>query len=309
MIQSTPHTNEACDGVAVLAVVVAFHPDAALPERLAAVATQVPKVLVLDNTPSPALAIKTACDHISNLEWRAMGANVGLASALNAGIDAARSGGFTYLLTLDQDSLLPKGAVQQLLATIKSQRNIAVAGPIYHGSTGNRSWIPWRRGIFLIPYSPPLATGRYESFFAISSGSLIDIQAAERIGPFDDGLFIDSVDQEFCLRAWRSGYRVVVDSAVDMLHELGVRSAGGILGLRGAAPNHSALRRYYIARNRVLLYKRHGLAFPQYVFYDLLGVIREFVLLILVESDRGAKLGMIWAGFKDGLKGVTGPFK
>jgi rhamnosyltransferase len=289
-------------------VVVAFHPDSCLPARLEAVAGQVRKVLVIDNTPSPAWTVKSACGHIANLEWQAMQANVGVASALNIGIAAARSGGFTHLLALDQDSLLPEGAVQQLLATLLSQREIAVVGPIYHGSTGHRSWIPWRRGIFLIPYSPPPATGLYDSFFAITSGSMLDVRAAERIGPFDDGLFIDSVDQEFCLRAWRSGYRVVINSAVDMVHELGARSEGGILGLRTVAPNHSALRRYYIARNRVLLYKRHGLTFPQYVLYDLMAAILEIALVILVERDRGAKIRMMWTGFRDGFRGITGPF-
>lgn len=301
-------TRETRDGQRVLAVIIAFHPDAGLHERIKAVSNQVQKTLVIDNTPSPALTVKASCADIDNLEWRSMAANTGVAAALNMGLEATREG-FTHLLTLDQDSLLPTGAVDQLLATSRSSNDIAVVGPIFHGRTGNRSWIPWRRGIFIIPRCPSPSTGLYNSLFAITSGSLISVEAAKNIGPFDNRLFVDAVDHEFCLRAWREGYRVVVDSAVDMAHELGDRSRGGVLGLRSSAPNHSPLRCYYITRNRFLLYKKHGRSFPQYVLYDLMSAIRELGLLILVERDRKAKLGMMWIGFVDGIGGKTGPFE
>ena len=43
----------------------------------------------------------------------------------------------------------------------------------------------------------------------MTSGSLLDLSAYEAVGPFMDELFIDQVDNEFCLRLRAAGFSVL----------------------------------------------------------------------------------------------------
>ena len=94
MTEPTPHAfDEPLDRVC--AVVVTFFPDAGFPERLEKIATQVSRVVVVDNGTSGrsslnldmALGIREGITCIRNRE------NIGVAAALNQGVRAALKGG------------------------------------------------------------------------------------------------------------------------------------------------------------------------------------------------------------------------
>ncbi|MCV5902536.1 hypothetical protein OFN63_41200, partial [Escherichia coli] len=57
--------------------------------------------------------------------------------------------------------------------------------------------------------------------FLATSGSLVDIAAFDRIGPFRDDYFIDAVDLEWCFRAWSRSYSCWIARAVAMEHTVG----------------------------------------------------------------------------------------
>lgn len=49
----------------------------------------------------------------------------------------------------------------------------------------------------------------YEVKLAITSGSILNVTIAKQLGSFDENLFIDEVDSEFCYRAQKMDIRLL----------------------------------------------------------------------------------------------------
>ena len=57
----------------------------------------------------------------------------------------------------------------------------------------------------------------------ITSGSLLRIEAWDDCGRFDEALFIDYVDTDFCLKCLARGWQIAVSAGGRMTHQLGSR--------------------------------------------------------------------------------------
>jgi rhamnosyltransferase len=66
--------------------------------------------------------------------------------------------------------------------------------------------------------------------------------------------------------------------------------------------NHSAIRRYYITRNRLDLVCRHGLYSPLFVGTELYKILGEWLKVLLFEQDKWRKSTFIFKGAFDFLR-------
>ena len=141
----------------------------------------------------------------------------------------------------------------------------------------------------------------------ITSGSLLSLKAYETVGPFRNELFIDGVDHEFCLRLRAAGYRVLITREPLMRHELGRQVRYRLGPVDFAMSNHSARRRYYMSRNRLLIAREYLLREPAWVLRSLATAAAEFVLIPFLEPRPWAKWRAIALGVWHALRGRTGP--
>ena len=100
----------------ICAVIVTYNPDAALPDRLGMIVEQVGSVVIVDNgSEPPALDMLRSLPPRENTQLIFNDENIGLASALNQGVERAREVGADWVLLLDHDtephllSISPKG--------------------------------------------------------------------------------------------------------------------------------------------------------------------------------------------------------
>ena len=98
--------------------------------------------------------------------------------------------------------------------------------------------------------------------FLISSGCVISREAFMRLGRFDEALFIDHVDTEYCLRALLRNVPVYVVPSLVLLHRIGSRRRHKLGSLELTTMNHPGFRRYYSARNAMQLALQYGLRLP-----------------------------------------------
>jgi rhamnosyltransferase len=91
-----------------------------------------------------------------------------------------------------------------------------------------------------------------------------------------------------------------------MVHSPGSPTRHRFLWKRPITSNHSALRRYYVARNRILLYRRYWRFDAGWVLRDGYHAVKEILALAMFESGRREKLNAIGIGVVDGCRGVTG---
>lgn len=295
----------ASDRPDVRIVIPLYRPDEEVLGNLETAARQAP-VIAVDDGSGPAFAGLLQAVEASGCVVIRQATNVGIAKALNAGIDRALEDGADYVLTLDQDTVLDDGAVEALLdsfARLPSGTNVAAIGP---GRTGDglsgSHPVTYRGTEGPLPWLVSVAE-------ALQSGMLIPAGALRELGLLRESLVIDGVDTEFCLRARRSGFSVLVDTRVGMRHRLGAGAASPSVRVgpwRPTASGHSALRRYYITRNRLWLLRRFALREPRWASMFVRRFVMGTLLAVTIENDRRRKLRAVALGVRDAVRGRTG---
>ncbi|MFV2043809.1 MAG: glycosyltransferase, partial [Anaerolineales bacterium] len=99
-----------------------FNPDPEFPGRIRAIAEQVESVLIIDNASGPqGQALLTKLEPSKHLEIILNPDNVGVATALNIGMNRARTLRYQWALALDQDSDAAPNMVAELTRVIQTR--------------------------------------------------------------------------------------------------------------------------------------------------------------------------------------------
>ncbi|HEX8530566.1 MAG TPA: glycosyltransferase family 2 protein [Cytophagales bacterium] len=271
----------------VAAVVVLYRPDAGVADLLASYANAVGRLYVVDNSETPDEAVlQGIAERFPGARLVRNRANLGIARALNIGAEAAQAEGFAWLLTMDQDSRAAADMVPRLLAY--------ATGHNPDGRTGIVA--PWY--LDQNTTEPPAQGPDWQEVpSVITSGNLLSLAAYRQVGPFDDKLFIDYVDHEYCLRLRKNGFRIVQVFAARLHHRQGNIQSRKVLNHHVFFSNHSATRRYYMTRNRLYVLQAYGHLFPEFRRLEIPAILKEFVKIVFFEGDKVAKLQHAWKGY------------
>jgi rhamnosyltransferase len=287
---------------AVCAVIVTYHPDADFGARFGRVASQVSAAVIVDNGSSAeALARLRALTAYPGVSVVSHGENLGIAHALNTGIRHAERCGCRWALLLDQDTVVDDALVETLLATHASYPD-----PARIAAVGARFRDTHERPAETRPLQAEGESWR-EVEAVITSGTLLALEPFAVIGPFREEFFIDYVDIEYCLRARARGYRIIETRQPLMAHTVGAPTSHQVLGRAKWTTNHSAERRYYIARNNTVLLREYGTS--QGGSWRWKSIVRSFRLckrIALFERDKLAKISAVGRGWWDGVRGHLG---
>jgi len=286
-----------------IAVVVAFNPGGGFRERVLRTLDEFGAVVIVDNGSAEAgrrvIAPLAEVAHVSVI---VNAANMGLGCALNQGVRFALSEGFEWICTLDQDSMMQPGfkrAMEAVHGRLGARAaDVAFLAPVYQDE---RSGI--RTSYATAPGPVPGCALVNET---ITSGNLVSAATFHAIGLFDDGLFIDYLDYDFSLRCRIQGRAILEVQDAVLLHNLGNATPHRLLGRRFFVTHHSALRRYYITRNRLTLYARYFARTPAWVLKDGARCLLDLFKVVFYETDRPAKLGSMIQGTLHALTGKRG---
>jgi rhamnosyltransferase len=287
-----------------LAAVITYNPDDSLQAHLESLRVQASDVLVIDNGSANVAAIaeiatRCGCILIRNHS------NEGIAKALNQAAEFALSHGYRWLAAFDQDSHAAEGLVPGLVDLYERQSLEAPVGVVCALHVDRRTGAHY--------HVPQHVLGEADEWrllrVAITSGSLFETAVFRKVGFFDESLFIDSVDHDFCMRCRQHGMRIIESKRHLLVHSLGDSSTHRLLWRSVVCSNHSALRRYYITRNGMEVYRRYmGFDF----FWCLYGVAHLcFVsfLVLVYESDKLAKLRAMSLGVAHFFSRRFGPLR
>ena len=276
-------------------MVVTFHPGPDLTAKLASLLPQVGAIVVVDNGSCPADLPDSADPAFGGrVEIVANAENRGIGAALNQGLNRAKERGFSWALTLDQDSSpLP---------------NLVAAGArAFHAHPDRGRLAAIGASVVGAEEPTPASADTYRPMKAvITSGTLHSIPAWERLGGFREDYFIDCVDTEFCLRARARGLDIIAATEPALAHSIGTPTRKWALGRWMIPSNHSPLRRYYMTRNRLSLWRRYARSDGRFVLKDMRQSIREWIGVAFAEGDRAAKFRAGLAGLIDAPLGRYG---
>jgi rhamnosyltransferase len=281
----------------VCAVIVTYHPNVAMLENLRNVLGEVQGLVVVDNSSSAHEldALKTASRGFG-FHLIENGDNLGIAEALNQGVRWAISREFPWVLLLDQDSRMRDGFIEAMFRTWIShpkREELATIHPRYmHPELGCR----------------PLALRSRDGslLWCLTSGALMPTWIFDKIGCFASEFFIDWVDIEYCFRIRKAGYLIAESSGAILLHEPGHSAPSSILGLRFWPSHHSAARRYYMSRNRIVVFRKYFFSLPICTLKLMFAALRDTAKCFLGEKQRPQKFRSFLLGTWDGLTGRMG---
>lgn len=289
----------------ICAVMVTYHPDEMITERIRRVVAQVPQMVIIDNG-----SVASSIQRLKGIAEQAPvhlilnSRNEGLAYALNAGVRWAASQGFNWVLTLDQDTLVADDMVDtlfQLVDTYQPRERLAVVGSNYRDKVNG--------SLFREPIMLSNGLRGREMQSVVTSGSLTSINIFRKIGGFRDAFFIDCIDHDYCLRARANGFHVVLTSKPVMEHGIGHQTEHRLLGRTVHTSNHSAARRYFTFRNMMVLTREYIFREPEWITQSLWAMAKSIILICFFEKDRPHKLIGIFRGCVDGIFMRTASFK
>jgi rhamnosyltransferase len=134
----------------------------------------------------------------------------------------------------------------------------------------------------------------------ITSGSIINVDVYRKLGPFDENLFIDEVDHEYCYRAILKNYAVVQMSNIYMNH------SPGYFELHHSLKNlevtsrrlHSASRMYYMVRKFLYVKEKYGKYLPKSIHSSRKALLVQIKNNLLYNKERLSVLKYIPKGYK-----------
>ena len=217
--------------------------------------------------------------------------NKGIAYALNRGIEYAVNNDFQWVLTLDHDSTVSDSMISNMLSVYNSideseKEKIVMLTPKHVEE----------KQMDVVSKSQE---NKWEYVLTeITSGALTkaDFYKNEL---YDEKLFIDLVDHDYCLRINSMGYKIIRVNSAILIHNLGESIQKKILGITITPTNHSALRRYYMSRNRKYIWNKYRGTFKEWVIKDKIRFLNEIVKIIAFEDEKLNKLKMIKLGLND----------
>lgn len=249
------------------------------------------RLIIVDNGSKNVESIKKIIYEIKSVSLIENKINYGVAKALNQIFGKAQIHGCEWVLVLDQDTIIPDNLIERYKQVVYENRaDLAIICPLIHDESTNITW-------------PVLGGDESERYVekCITSASFNSIKMWERVGGFDENLFIDEVDHDYCYRVRKEGGKILLVNGVIISHIIGNSKAYTILGRTIIVRNHSAFRKYYITRNMLIIdRKQHGKITIRTMAHCVL-----FLMKIMVfENDKKKKILASCKGIRDGVRGL-----
>lgn len=253
------------------AIVVWFNPDEKCIENLRTYHPYVERIYVIDNSESDNLDMLAK---ISNVVYIPNFENKGIAAALNQGCERALSDGFSWCMTMDQDSSWEKDELRKYLTLVSENSNDSmnvsfapsaqyavipsVCSDIKHFL---KSFLRRKTG-----NCPPEIREVVLCDRVITSGNIINLFAWKEVGKFYEPFFIDEVDHEFCYRLRENRFSIIKFPQVQMTHALGIQKKT----FWPCVTFHRKKRLYYIHRNCSCQKTMHPKYFEKFAYKKLI---------------------------------------
>lgn len=266
--------------------IVSFNPDTKLLQsNIEAIKDQVTQIYVVDNGSNNINAVEELVDQYNSVQLIKNTENRGIAAALNQCCKASAGDGYQWIVTLDQDSVCPEHFVDGLSQFTDINEKVGIIAPLIVD-----------RSVGVIGHHP---NGYSEVRTCITSGAMTNLTIWNELKGFDEKMFIDSVDFEYCYRVRKAGYKVIQTDWVQLSHSIGNATMCRFLFWKFKNTEHSAFRDYYIAQNNVYYPKKHHL-WAHFIRGNFRN-IRSIFVVLLYENDKVEKVKAIFDGWHKGL--------
>ncbi len=286
----------------VAATVILYNPEEDTIENISSYANDVDILVVVDNSTRHNIdLIDILHQKFKNMIYINNNANLGIATALNIGCDKAIEDGCDWILTMDQDSkFINFPHYKKCLLNLQNSDNIALL-------CANTNWSE----PLGIPENPTCKNE--EKFSAITSANFLNLNLFEQVGRFEDKLFIDLVDYDYCVKVQVEKFKILYFKDALVAHSLGTvfQRKNLITGKLRTKVEHNPQRVYYFARNFLYTASQYGKQFPKEMgMLKIINIlfIHEVTKILLYENDKFKKISAKFMGLYHFMIGKYGKY-
>ena len=283
-ILDNPNSDNIC------AIVVLYYPDERLFERLQSVLNQIKSIIIIAND---GIERNSSTNFFldKNIIFFNQEKNVGLAKALNIGISAAIEMKYSWVLLLDQDTIIHENYLSVMGQAFAQNKlnNLGFLAPNYQSFDGKK-----------IAFHGAGNSIKLKN--CITSGGLIPINTLNIVGIMQEDFIIEGIDTEFALRVRKSSLEIICPLEIVMTHVAGEGVTKNLLGRHVQISNHSPIRLYLQLRNLTWIIKKYINYDKKWCINSILSIIKKIILIILYEENKFKKLQSIAIGIFHGFK-------
>jgi len=258
-------------------VIVLYNPDENVIGNIASYNDNLGRLYVIDNSEIPNYELTTLIKLNAKVSYYSFTDNLGIAKALNIACDMARKDGFCYILTMDQDSKFVGADFFELV-----NKNLEPEIGIYAASFTNEydRWVKTYNNEF------------DEIHFVITSGNIVNLAAWAQVHGFEEKLFIDEVDHDFCVKLRLNGYKVLTSKRVLLNHKIGID-----IKIGRPIQTHAPIRHYYMTRNILFIIKKYILTDFTLAFNRFIVLLKSVRHVIIYYPEKSKYFKYISLGF------------
>jgi GT2 family glycosyltransferase len=236
--------------------------------------------------------------------------NVGYAGGANLGIRAARDRGADVVLLLNNDARVHVAANAAACEVLEADGRVGVVGAkVVTREDPTRLWLAWgdvnyRQSLVALrgagaPDAPEFNRERDVAWVA-GCAMWLRVRTLDAIGLFDERFFAYHEEVDWCVRAWRGGWRVVYCPRAVVTHT-GRGSAGTEASIR--------VRKYFAARNAILYARKHASGWERVKLACFVAASLPLELLRHLPSGRVGEVVLKMQGVRDALGGRRPPLE
>lgn len=249
--------------------------------------------VVVDNSSIPTFSEAM----LNKMAYVPMNENVGIAKAQNAGIRKCLENPDTeFVVFLDQDSQVDITYPQRIVEEFCRQKELfpalGILGPTAINKDNNE---PYRSRLHKETYLSEYLIVRPK---IISSGACISRDILEHVGLYEEELFIDLVDSEWCWRAGAKGFLCGISPLVTITHHIGRKV---VRWWKFTDTVSAPERYYYLYRNYLWMMSRNYVPIKWKLTEGLKNLAR-IVYMPFVEKEWKKTWKFMWKGTMAGIK-------
>lgn len=215
-----------------------------------------------------------------------------VSASRNIGIRNSK-GDFIFLI--DDDNIVDRHAITELVNTLISDNNIGVVGPImYYHSQPNMIWCAGiKRNMFTsktnAKYRDQADRGQFDKITEsddFPNSFMINSKVLKRSGIFDEKNFpIHYEESDFCQRIKNEGYKIILNPFARVWHDITV-AYDKKESLKYFHIDNK-LRAYYTGRNRVIFHKKYSKWWQYLIFIIFFNwIFTAYYLSIILNSKK-----------------------
>lgn len=266
----------------IVCIVVLYNPDKQVINNIKEYCHLFNRIVLVDNSEKDNNDIFAK---ILNAKYIPLKANTGIAKAINVGIENSDE---PYILTMDQDSIISENLIDAYISFLNKMDSSDLGALTPQYDTDRNHIVS--------------AEGYEKVLLSMQSGTLFKRKTFNKIGLFNEELFLDVVDWEFFLRMKEAHLNLIRLNNAVLKHQPAITKVIGFGPFKLKYGSASPIRYYYQVRNLLWTARKYH-SKPLYA-----NLFVKFLKIILLFDHKQTYLKSFRQGIRDANNNQLGKY-